>query len=144
MNISAIYGAEDKAHAIKCTIIDSKTLTDGTPVYIAKCDGGTIQATPDMFHFLYTIIIRDEDGHDKSRVGYYKTPDAARRANNVIGYRGIEFSEVVETLTNEQGESVEIVQHKSGLVSALLETTACRNFESLKQAKKLLNSAGFM
>lgn len=144
MNISAIYGAEDKEHAIKCTIIDSKTLKDGTPVYIAKCAGGTIQATPDMFVYLFTAIIKDEDGHDQSRVGYYKTQVEARKANNVIGYKGIEFSEVIETLTNEQGETIEIVQHKSGMISALLEGTACRNFESLEKARKLLNSAGFM
>lgn len=79
MNITAIYGAGDKAHAIKCTIIESKTLTDGTPVYIAKCEGGTIQATPDMFVYLFTAIIKDEDGNDKSRTGYFKSADTARR-----------------------------------------------------------------
>lgn len=80
MNIKAIYGAEDKEHAIPCTIIDSKTLTDGTPIYIAKCDGGTIQATPDMFFYLFTAIIKDEDGNDKNHTGFYRTPEAARRA----------------------------------------------------------------
>lgn len=144
MNISAIYGAEDKEHAIKCTIIDSKTLTDGTPVYIAKCDGGTIQATPDMFHYLYTIIIQDEDGHDHSRAGYYKTQVEARKANNVIGYKGIEFSQVIETLTNSRGEVVALVQHKSGRVSGVLEGTACRSWSDLETAKAALNNAGFM
>lgn len=78
MNITAIYGAEDKAHAIPCRITEAKFLTDGTPVYIAKCEGGTIQATPDMFVYLFTAIIKDEDGNDKSRTGYHKSADAAR------------------------------------------------------------------
>lgn len=77
MNISAIYGAEDKENAIPCTITNVKFLKDGTPVYIAKCAGGTIQATPDMFIYLFTAIIKDEDGNDKSRTGFFKSADAA-------------------------------------------------------------------
>lgn len=95
MNISAIYGAEDKEHAIKCTIIDRKTLTDGTPVYIAKCDGGTIQATPDMFVYLFTAIIKDEDGNDKSRTGYFKSADAARRDAEANMDRGDKYHGII-------------------------------------------------
>ena len=79
MKIHAIYGAEDKAHAIYCTITKCVFIS-GEPFYIAEVQGErvcTIQAPPSMFHYQFTAIIKDADGNDKSRTGYYPTATAA-------------------------------------------------------------------
>lgn len=79
MKINAIYGAEDKAHEIYCTITGC-VFFNGEPFYIAEVPGKrvcTIQAPPSYFRYQFTAIIKDADGNDKSRTGYYTDATAA-------------------------------------------------------------------
>lgn len=74
-----LYGFNDPENAIECELIETKYI-DGDFYYIARCDGGKIQAQASFFQTFFCVAIKNADGIiTRNNNIYAATPEEAIR-----------------------------------------------------------------
>lgn len=73
-----LYGFNDPENAIKCELIESKYI-DNEFYYIARCEGGKIQAHVSFFQTLFCVVIENANGITRHNNIYAITPEEAIR-----------------------------------------------------------------